>query len=185
MPLSGHFAFPRIDGAEREPLWTAADGVDPDEVRRLFQQHGVELLQKLRGPFAIAIWDGETLLLARDGFGHKPLFFAETSEGPHAGELWFGPDPQALKSRGAAVGQIDRDALSDYLELLYVPSPSSIWSGVRKLPAGHLLRCRRRVRPRRGPRASRCGRRWKTRCGMRARRRSGCRANCPPRHCSR
>ena len=104
-------------------------------MRRSYEVHGVDFLQRLRGPFAVAIWDGETLLLARDGFGLKPLFYAEKK-----GELWFGPDPQALKSRGAPLGQIDRDALSDYLELLYVPSPSSIWSGLRKLPAGHLLR---------------------------------------------
>jgi asparagine synthase (glutamine-hydrolysing) len=45
-----------------------------------------------------------------------------------------------LRAEGAPLGLLDRDALSDYLELLYVPAPASVWTGVRKLPAGHLLR---------------------------------------------
>ena len=92
-------------------------------------------LGDLRGPFALAVWDGATLLLARDAFGQRPLWYAQ-----RGGELWFASDPQRLRALGAPPGQIDRDALSDYLELLYVPAPASIWSGFRKLPAGHLLR---------------------------------------------
>jgi asparagine synthase (glutamine-hydrolysing) len=93
------------------------------------------MLQRLRGGFALALWDGETLLLARDAFGQKPLYYA-TREG----EMWFAGDVQALREEGAPLGQFDRGALSDYLELLYVPAPATVWSGVRKLPAGHLLR---------------------------------------------
>jgi len=92
-------------------------------------------LPELRGPFAIAVWNGGTLLLARDAFGQRPLWYAQRGS-----ELWFASSPQRLRALGAPAGQIDRDALSDYLELLYVPAPASIWSGYRKLPAGHLLR---------------------------------------------
>lgn len=129
MTLSGHFRL------SREASWAAADGVDPAHAQELYQAHGMGMLQRLRGGFALALWDGETLLLARDAFGQKPLYYATRD-----GELWFGGDLQALRDEGAPLGQIDRGALSDYLELSYVPAPATVWSGVRKLPAGHLLR---------------------------------------------
>ncbi len=129
MALRGHFRL------SREAPWAAADGVDPAHVQELYADHGIGMLHRLRSGFALALWDGETLLLARDAFGQKPLYYA-TREG----ELWFAGDVQALREEGASLGQFDRGALSDYLELLYVPAPASIWSGVRKLPAGHLLR---------------------------------------------
>jgi asparagine synthase (glutamine-hydrolysing) len=129
MGLSGHFR------PSREAPWAAADGIDPAQVQRLYEAHGIGMLQRLRGGFALALWDGDTLLLARDAFGQKPLYYAAK-----AGELWFGGDVRALREEGAPLGQIDRGALSDYLELLYVPAPATVWSGMRKLPAGHLLR---------------------------------------------
>jgi len=129
MGLSGHFR------PSQEAPWVAADGIDPAHVQRLHEAHGIGMLQRLRGGFALALWDGDTLLLARDAFGQKPLYYAAKD-----GELWFGGDVRALREEGAPLGQIDRGALSDYLELLYVPAPATVWSGIRKLPAGHLLR---------------------------------------------
>ena len=112
-----------------------ADGKDPAVLQELYAAHGPAMLQQLRGGFALALFDGETLLLARDAFGQRPLYYCEKGA-----ELWFASDVQSLREEGALLGQLDRDALSDYLELLYVPAPASIWSSVRKLPAGHLLR---------------------------------------------
>lgn len=132
MPIAGHFDFPRIDGERRERLWVVADGVDPQLLRQLFEEHGAGMVPLLHGGFAFALWDGETLLLARDAFGQKPLYYAEKG-----GQLWFATDGHGLRRHA---GHIDRGALSDYLELLYVPAPASIWSGLHKLPAGHLLR---------------------------------------------
>lgn len=129
MSLRGHFRLSR-----GEP-WALADGADPAALQKLHAAHGTALLQRLRGGFALALFDGETLLLARDAFGQRPLFYCEKGA-----ELWFASDVQSLREDGAPLGQLDRGALSDYLELLYVPAPASIWSGVRKLPAGHLLR---------------------------------------------
>ncbi|MCA1828671.1 MAG: asparagine synthetase B [Myxococcales bacterium] len=115
--IAGHLAGGKLDGQEgvREALPAP--------------------LPELRGPFALAVWDGTTLLLARDAFGQRPLWYAQRGN-----ELWFASDPRRLRALGVPPGQIDRDALSDFLELLYVPAPASIWSGYRKLPAGHLLR---------------------------------------------
>ncbi|HZX95142.1 MAG TPA: asparagine synthase-related protein, partial [Myxococcales bacterium] len=99
----------------------------------LLQQRGEAALPLLRGSFALAFWDEATrsLLLARDAFGGRSLFWCARGS-----EIWFGTQVP----KGAPLGQIDRGALSDFLELGYVPAPASIWSGVRKLPAGHLLR---------------------------------------------
>jgi asparagine synthase (glutamine-hydrolysing) len=111
----------------------SAGEVPADEVGRLFREHGEGMLQRLRGSFALAAWDekARSLLLARDAFGGKPLFWASRGS-----EIWFG----TVLPKDAPRGQIDRGALSDFLELGYVPAPSSVWSGVQKLPAGHLLR---------------------------------------------
>ena len=109
---------------------------DTEVILQGYEEYGEAVLPKLRGMFAFALWDGAQLLLARDAFGEKPLVYAQ-----HEGKLWFASEPQALKAGGAPLGGIDRAALSDYLELLYVPAPASIWSGVRKLPAGCLMVC--------------------------------------------
>ena len=129
MSLRGHFRL------ERGEPWALADGADPAALQQLYAAHGPAMLQRLRGGFALALFDGETLLLARDAFGQKPLFYCEKGS-----ELWFASEVRSLREDGAPLGQLERGALSDYLELLYVPAPASIWSGVRKLPAGHLLR---------------------------------------------
>ncbi len=111
-----------------------ADGeVAAPDVLRLFRERGEAMLPLLRGSFALAAWDeaSRSLLLARDPFGGRPLFYCV--RGP---EIWFGTEVP----KGAPLGQIDRAALSDFLELGYVPAPASVWSGLRKLAAGHLLR---------------------------------------------
>ena len=110
---------------------------DTEVLLQLYEVAGEAMLPRLRGMFAFALWDERqgALLLARDAFGEKPLVYCE-----ERGQLWFASEIQALQAGGAPVGQLDRQALSDYLELLYVPAPGAIWTQVRKLPAGHLLR---------------------------------------------
>lgn len=92
---------------------------------------GEALLPELRGPFAAAVGQNDSLLLARDVFGERPLYYC--SRGP---EVWFASRPQELREARAPLGQIDRSALSDYLELGYVPSPGTLWSNLRKVPPG-------------------------------------------------
>ena len=122
--------------ARRGEMCAAADGEHSAEaLLDLFEKHGESMLPRLRGSFAFALWDGAALLLARDAFGEKPLVYCTQDS-----KLWFASEPRALKAGGAPLGGIDRAALSDYLELLYVPAPATFWAGVRKLPAGHLLR---------------------------------------------
>jgi len=103
-----------------------------DEVRRVWGEHGPESLPRLRGGFALAIWDdaSQSLILARDALGAKPLYYCA-----RGGEIWFG----TRAPKGAPRGQLERGALSDYLELGYIPAPATAWSAVRKVPPGHLL----------------------------------------------
>ena len=98
-------------------------------------------LGRFNGMFAFALWDAghRVLHLARDPLGEKPLYY-----GRLGAALLFASELRALRAHpgaGAAL-EIDRDALSAYLRLNYVPAPHSIFRGVRKLPAGHVLTVR-------------------------------------------
>ena len=92
-----------------------------------------EALQAAIGMFAFALWDREnrTLYLARDRMGEKPLYY-----GWQNGAFLFGSELKALAAHPAFAGEIDRDVLTLLLRNDYIPSPWSIYTGVRKLPAG-------------------------------------------------
>jgi asparagine synthase (glutamine-hydrolysing) len=111
---------------------------DTEVLVHLYEEEGEAMLGRLRGMFALALWDRrrERLLLARDPLGEKPLYYCESRAGLH-----FASDLRALRQGGAPLGALDRDALSDYLELLYIPAPRTICAGARKLAAGHYLVC--------------------------------------------
>ena len=100
-------------------------------------QWGEALLRKLIGMFAFAIWDAEAraLVLARDAFGKKPLFYREPG-----GRLAFASELRALQHLEGEAGTIDPVSLRLYFALRYLPEPRSILQGVSKLPPGHLLR---------------------------------------------
>jgi asparagine synthase (glutamine-hydrolysing) len=104
---------------------------DTEVIVHLYEQHGLDFARRLRGMFAVAIWDGRErrLVLARDRFGIKPLYYR--LEG---GQLRFASELRALPR-----GEIDLDALEAYLALNSVPAPFSIFREVRKLPPGSLL----------------------------------------------
>jgi asparagine synthase (glutamine-hydrolysing) len=104
---------------------------DTEVIAHLYEQHGLDFATRLRGMFAVAIWDaGERrLVLARDRFGIKPLYYRH-----ERGELRFASELRALPR-----GEIDLDALEAYLAFNFVPAPFSIFQGTRKLPPGHLL----------------------------------------------
>src|SRR5436305_3877679 len=116
-----------------------ATNSDVEVIVHLYEEHGAELLERLNGMFAFALWDSERkrLLLARDRLGKKPLYYADVS-----GTLLFGSELKALLQHPVCPRSIDAEALSSYLAFEYVPSPLAIFSGVRKLPPGHLLEWR-------------------------------------------
>jgi len=108
---------------------------DTEVLAHLYEEYGESCVEHLRGMFAFAIWDCEkqVLMLARDRLGIKPLFYAE-----QAGRLWFASEIKALLA-GGVQGTMDAQALMQFLTFLYVPSPSTIYEGIRQLPPGHTL----------------------------------------------
>jgi asparagine synthase (glutamine-hydrolysing) len=96
-----------------------------------YEEWGERFPERLRGMFAIAVWDGRArrLLLARDRFGIKPLYVRE-----EGGELRFASELRALPR-----GEVDLDALEAFLAFNSIPAPLTIFRGTHKLPAGHLL----------------------------------------------
>jgi asparagine synthase (glutamine-hydrolysing) len=104
---------------------------DTEALVHLYEEHGLGFAERLRGMFAVAIWDASRrrLVLARDPYGIKPLYYR------HAGdELRFASELRAMPR-----GEIDLDALEAFLAFNSIPAPYSIFRDVRKLPAGHLL----------------------------------------------
>jgi asparagine synthase (glutamine-hydrolysing) len=112
---------------------------DTEVVVHLYEEHGVECLQRLRGMFALAIWDRprRTLVLARDRLGKKPLFYHLDAKG-----LRFASEPKAILGDPAVAVEPDPTAIHYYLTYTHVPSPMSAFQGFRKLPPAHYLTVR-------------------------------------------
>jgi asparagine synthase (glutamine-hydrolysing) len=108
-----------------------ATSSDTEVIVHLYSEHGDSFVERLRGMFAFALWDAERgrLVLARDRYGVKPLYYREAD-----GELEFASELRALPR-----GEIDLDALDAFLALNSVPGPLTIFRHVRKLQAGHML----------------------------------------------
>jgi asparagine synthase (glutamine-hydrolysing) len=108
---------------------------DTEVLVHLYEDEGVAGISRLRGMFAYAIWDQtqRKLLLARDRFGKKPLYYALRKDG-----LWFGSELKCLRVAGVPL-ELDRDALRLYFQFNYIPDPASAYAAVRKVPAGGWL----------------------------------------------
>jgi asparagine synthase (glutamine-hydrolysing) len=112
-----------------------SDG-DSECLVHLYEEYGAELVHRLRGMFAFAIWDTrrEQLLLARDRVGKKPLYWSADGT-----SLRFGSELKCLVQDPAVSRTLDLVAMHHYLTYQYVPAPWSIYEGISKLPPGHLL----------------------------------------------
>ena len=104
---------------------------DTEVLLHLYEEHGDRFAERLRGMFALAIWDARRrrLVLARDRFGIKPLYYR-----PEGSALAFASELRALPR-----GEVDLDALEAFLAFNSIPAPLTIFREARKLPAGHLL----------------------------------------------
>jgi len=109
---------------------------DTEVLVHLYEEHGEECAEPLRGMFSFAIWDSSkrSLFLARDRLGIKPLYYAQTPRG-----FVFGSELKALLRSPWVQRGVDRNALTAYLQYGYVPDPLSILQGVAKLPPAHTL----------------------------------------------
>jgi asparagine synthase (glutamine-hydrolysing) len=113
-----------------------ATRVDTEVLVHLWEEYGPELVQRLNGMFAFALWDAaqRTFFAARDRLGKKPLYYAETAE-----RLLVASELKSLVEHPGCPRELDHEALGRYLALEYVPAPFSILDGVRKLPPAHTL----------------------------------------------
>ena len=104
---------------------------DTETIVHAYEEWDLGFAERLRGMFAIAIWDArrKRLVLARDRFGIKPLYYRDVD-----GELAFASELDALPK-----GDLDLDALEAFLATNTIPAPLSIFREIRKLPPGHVL----------------------------------------------
>ena len=118
-----------------------ASAVDTEVLVHLYEDYGAAMVHALEGMYAFALWDGgkQELLLVRDRFGEKPLFYTERT-----GELLFASELDALLAGMDKEPELEPAAVDAFFVFGYVPGPDSIVRGVKQLPPGHLLRWERR-----------------------------------------
>jgi asparagine synthase (glutamine-hydrolysing) len=109
---------------------------DTEVLAHAYEEWGDDFVDRLRGMFALALWDRERqrLLLARDRFGIKPLFYAADG-----GRLAFASELTALTHAPGFSRELDPDAVEAFLAFNSIPAPMSAYRAARKLPPGHLL----------------------------------------------
>jgi len=109
---------------------------DSETIIHGYEEWGEEIIPRLQGMFALAIWDARQhrLLLARDRVGKKPLFYY--SDGKN---FLFGSEIKSLLASGRVPVRPDAEGLHDYLTYLYFPAPRTAFAGVSKLPAATTL----------------------------------------------
>ncbi len=110
---------------------------DTETLVHLYEEEGTEGLQRLRGMFAYCIWDAKkrSILLVRDRFGKKPLYYANTATG-----FFFGSELKCLRVAGVPL-ELDNDALRLYFQFGYIADPYSPFRSIHKLMPGCWMEC--------------------------------------------
>lgn len=111
---------------------------DTEVIVHLYEKFGTDFVKKLRGMFAIALYDEkhDRLILARDRLGKKPLVYAENK-----GQLLFASEIRALLTLAPELAELDHAALLQYFQFGYILDPQSAYKKIRRLPPGHILEC--------------------------------------------
>ena len=114
---------------------------ETEVIARLYEEYNTDCIKLLNGMFALAIWDRreKALLLARDRFGAKPLFYTV-----QPGWLSFGSELKAILCDSRFSRRLDYTALHNYLSYNYVPSPKTLFEGISSLLPGQMLLCSKR-----------------------------------------
>lgn len=109
---------------------------DTEVILALYLREGAEMCRRLRGMFALALWDGrsQTLVLARDRLGIKPLYYANVS-----GRWVFASEIRALRASGLVPARVSPVALAAFLRLGSIPGPMTVFDGVHELPPATIL----------------------------------------------
>ncbi|CCQ72973.1 XrtA/PEP-CTERM system amidotransferase [Magnetospira sp. QH-2] len=114
---------------------------DTEAIVHAWEEWGEDCVHRFRGMFVFAIWDSnkDTLFLARDRLGIKPLYYAPLADGT----LVFGSELKSVLPYPGVPRDLDPAAVEEYFSYGYVPDPRSIFKGVYKLESGHTLTYRR------------------------------------------
>src|ERR1041385_8442407 len=109
---------------------------DTEVLVHLYEDEGPELFKRLRGMFAVAIWDSSRsrLILGRDRLGKKPLYVCRE---PH--RILFASEMKSILEVWRLSRTLNREALREYLALGYVPAPWTLFEGIEKLLPGHCM----------------------------------------------
>jgi asparagine synthase (glutamine-hydrolysing) len=109
---------------------------DTETIVHLYEEYGEDCFARLRGMFAVVIWDSNQrkLLMARDRVGKKPLFYSADSK-----RVLFGSELKALLAGDDLSRDMDPQALCDYFSFGYIPAPKTIYRSVRKVLPGHYI----------------------------------------------
>lgn len=109
---------------------------DTEILPHLYEEYGDDLLEHVNGMYAFSLWDSrqKKLVIARDRFGEKPLYY-----GVFDGKLIWASELKAILAHPSVKPELDLNALRHYVSFDYVPAPMSIFKGIHKLPAAHVL----------------------------------------------
>ncbi|NPA80147.1 MAG: asparagine synthase (glutamine-hydrolyzing) [Thermotogae bacterium] len=107
---------------------------DTEVLFRMLERYGEEAVGRLDGMFAFGFWDGRRLILARDRFGVKPLYWTRRGE-----RLAFASEIKALLSLPWVPKRPNMETLKFHLTFLWAPYPDTAYEGIYKLPPGHIL----------------------------------------------
>ncbi|WP_018175551.1 XrtA/PEP-CTERM system amidotransferase [Thioalkalivibrio sp. AKL8] len=135
------YNFPELTAELQQAGHRFRSHCDTEVIVHAWEEWGEACVQRFRGMFAFAVWDRnrDTLFLARDRLGIKPLYYSALADG----HLIFGSELKALMAHPGMPRHMDPHAVEDYFAFGYVPEPRSIFRGVHKLPPGHTLTVRR------------------------------------------
>ncbi|WP_019594995.1 XrtA/PEP-CTERM system amidotransferase [Thioalkalivibrio sp. ALM2T] len=135
------YNFPELTAELQQAGHRFRSHCDTEVIVHAWEEWGEACVQRFRGMFAFAVWDRnrDTLFLARDRLGVKPLYYSALADG----HLIFGSELKALMAHPGMPRRMDPHAVEDYFAFGYVPEPRSIFRGVHKLPPGHTLTVRR------------------------------------------
>jgi asparagine synthase (glutamine-hydrolysing) len=134
------YNYRELLGMLRSRGHTVTTSSDTETIVHLYEDHGDDFVHELRGMFGLAVWDArrQRLVLARDRLGIKPLYYTDIG-----GELVFGSEIKSIVQHPGVEVRPNLTALGQFLALKYVPSPATMFEGIKALPPGHLLSCDR------------------------------------------
>ena len=109
---------------------------DTEILPHLYEEYGDALVDHINGMYAFSLWDSrkKKLIIARDRFGEKPLYYGVFDD-----KLIWASEPKAMLAHPAVTPELDLNALRHYVSFDYVPAPMSIYKGISKLPAAHIM----------------------------------------------